>query len=141
MGNMQEQMEGLFSGLFSTLMWMPLFMMLMSVLVFGTIIGVIVWAISKHNKQESQNANSPRITVEAVVIAKRTHVSSRRRAHSHSHMHASYRTSTTYYITFQLINGSRTEMKVTDQDYGYIVEGDRGNLTFQGTWFLGFQRI
>ena len=26
-------------------------------------------------------------------------------------------------------------------EYGYIVEGDRGRLTFQGTRFLSFERI
>ena len=27
-----------------------------------------------------------------------------------------------------------------DRDYGYLVEGDRGSLAFQGTRFLSFSR-
>ena len=30
---------------------------------------------------------------------------------------------------------------VTGQEYGMLVEGDKGYLTFQGTRYLGFERI
>jgi len=30
---------------------------------------------------------------------------------------------------------------MTGQEYGMLVEGDKGNLTFQGTRYLGFERI
>jgi len=30
---------------------------------------------------------------------------------------------------------------MTGLEYGMLVEGDIGYLTFQGTWYLGFVRI
>ncbi len=45
-----------------------------------------------------------------------------------------------YYATFQVESGDRMEFQVQDTDYGLLVEGDRGKLTFQGTRFLGFER-
>ena len=32
------------------------------------------------------------------------------------------------------------EFKVKDNEYGYLVEGDEGTLTFQGSIFVSFQR-
>ncbi|MCI9457297.1 MAG: DUF2500 domain-containing protein, partial [Oscillospiraceae bacterium] len=40
----------------------------------------------------------------------------------------------------QVESGDRMEFQVQDTDYGLLVEGDRGKLTFQGTRFLGFER-
>ena len=48
--------------------------------------------------------------------------------------------STWYYATFQVESGDRMELTVSGSDYGYLVEGDHGKLTFQGTRFLGFER-
>ena len=41
---------------------------------------------------------------------------------------------------FQVESGDRMELTVSGSDYGYLVEGDHGKLTFQGTRFLGFER-
>ena len=49
-------------------------------------------------------------------------------------------TSTTYYVTFEVCSGDRMELRLQGHEYGLIVEGDRGELTFQGTRFLGFTR-
>ena len=46
--------------------------------------------------------------------------------------------STWYYATFQVESGDRMELSIPDRDYGYLVEGDRGSLAFQGTRFLSF---
>ena len=50
-------------------------------------------------------------------------------------------TSTTYYVTFQVESGDRMEFSVSGPEYGMLAEGDRGNLSFQGTRYLGFERI
>lgn len=47
---------------------------------------------------------------------------------------------TTYYVTFEVASGDRMELNITGQEYGLLVEGDWGDLTFQGTRYLGFQR-
>lgn len=47
---------------------------------------------------------------------------------------------TEYYATFQIESGDRMEFKISGNEYGMLVEGDQGKLTFQGTRYLGFQR-
>jgi hypothetical protein len=45
-----------------------------------------------------------------------------------------------YYVTFQVESGDRLELSVPENEYGYIVEGDTGRLSFKGTKFIGFER-
>ena len=56
--------------------------------------------------------------------------------HSNGHHHHTH----SYHITFEVESGDRMELRVPVDEYGLIVEGDEGVLTFQGTRFLGFQR-
>ena len=49
-------------------------------------------------------------------------------------------TSTRYYVTFQVESGDRMELSVSGPEYGMLAEGDRGELTFQGTRYLSFER-
>ena len=44
------------------------------------------------------------------------------------------------FVTFQVKSGDRMELSVTGAEYGLLVEGDLGDLSFQGTRYLGFQR-
>ena len=108
---------------------------LVFVLVIGTFIVIAVKGISQWNK----NNHSPRLTVPATIVAKRTNVS-----HHHHHggtgMHHTTH-STTYYVTFQVESGDRMELHVAGHEFGMLIEGDRGNLTFQGTRYLGFERL
>ena len=103
---------------------------LMFILVFGIFLVTIVRGIGQWNK----NNNSPRLTVPASVVSKRMNVS------HHHHDHHTHH-STSYYVTFQVDSGDRMELHMTGQEYGMIVEGDKVNLTFQGTRYLGFERI
>ena len=48
--------------------------------------------------------------------------------------------STSYYVTFELENGGRMELSVKGSEYGMLVEGDTGALSYQGTRYLGFER-
>ncbi len=112
----------------------PIFFTLIFLLVFGMIVFTIIRNISQWNK----NNHSPRLTVEAAVVSKRENVSHHHHHHSDGTMHTS--TSTTYYVTFQVQSGDRMEFPVSGREYGMLAEGDFGNLTFQGTWYLGFER-
>jgi hypothetical protein len=49
-------------------------------------------------------------------------------------------TSTSYYVTFEFESGDRLELHVPHSEFGYLIEGDMGRLTFQGTRYKGFQR-
>ena len=89
--------------------------------------------------QWNKNNHSPRLTVEATVVAKRADIS--RHHHNGINDHHHYHTSSTYYVTFQVESGDRMELHVAGHEYGLLIEGDKGKLTFQGTRFLNFQRV
>lgn len=106
--------------------------MLIFLLFIGVFLFMLISSISRWNK----NNHSPRLTVGAVVITKRTNVS-----HHHHHGGAGHSSSSTsYYVTFQVESGDRMELHVSGSEYGMLAEGDRGFLTFQGTRYLGFER-
>lgn len=113
----------------------PIFEILF-VLMFVLVIGMFLVNAIKGIRQWNRNNHSPRLTVPATVVAKWTNVHHRRNHHG-----AGIRHSTTYYVTFQVESGDRMQMCVTGYEYGMLVEGDQGRLTFQGTRYLGFDRI
>ena len=94
----------------------------------------IGYTIFRAWKQEKKNDHAPRLTVAAKVVAKRTQFY---RGSSTNHMHHGH---TTYFVTFEVSSGDRMELSVAGQEYGLLVEGDFGDLTFQGTRFLQFNR-
>ena len=125
-----------FSGFDIGFTAISIFGSLIFLVVFGMFIVIAVKGISQWNK----NNHSPRLTVPATVVAKRTNVS-----HHHHHNHngtgMDHTThSTTYYVTFQVESGDRMELHVAGHEFGLLIEGDQGNLTFQGTRYLGFER-
>ena len=89
--------------------------------------------------QWNKNNHSPRLTVDATVVAKRADVS--RHHHNGVNNHHHYHHSTSYYVTFQVESGDRMELHMAGHEYGLLIEGDKGKLTFQGTRFLNFQRV
>ena len=114
-------------------------MPIMVFLIFAFVIGVFIMAAVKGIGEWNRNNHSPRLTVPAVIVAKRTNVSRHHHHHGTGHMGHST-TSTTYYATFQFASGDRMELHVSGPEYGMLAEGDRGDLTFQGTRYLGFVR-
>ncbi len=113
-------------------------------LVFFTIMGVFIVTFVKGITEWNKNNNSPRLTVAASVVAKRTHVSHHRHANAGDVTGAhGYHTSssTRYYVTFQVESGDRMELSMNGNEFGLLIEGDHGKLSFQGTRYLGFERI
>lgn len=122
---------------------------IMFFLVVGIIIVTIVTQSVRGIRQWNTNNQSPRLTVEADVVAKRTEVS----YHHHHYNHApggaaggsvaggNTTASTSYYVTFQVESGDRMELHVSGSEYGMLAEGDHGRLSFQGTRYFGFQRM
>lgn len=112
-------------------------------LVFLLALGTILFALVGNLRTWNKNNHSPRLTVQAAVVAKRTQVSRHRNANAGDATGAhGYTTSsvTTYYVTFQVESGDRMELQVGGAEYGMLVEGDTGKLSFQGTRYLSFQR-
>ncbi len=102
-------------------------------IVFFLVIGVFVITFVRMIGEWISNNNSPRLTVEATIVTKRDQV---HRHTSNGHTHRSH----SYHVTFQFESGDRMELRVPGHEYGLLVEGDVGKLTFQGTRYLCFER-
>ena len=124
-------------GGFDSMMFtiIPIFITVIFVLVIGGIIVSVVKGVGTWSK----NNASPRLTVSAEVVVKRTDVTHHSPGHGgDADFHMS--SSTWYYVTFQVESGDRMEFSVSGAEYGMLAEGDRGELTFQGTRYLSFER-
>ena len=108
---------------------------LMSVAFFALFIFAVVSIV----RQWVQNNNSPRLTVEALVVSKRTHTSQQPMAGDPTGAHG-FHTTTECIVTFQVESGDQLKFSVSGGEYRTLAEGDRGRLTFQGTRYLGFER-
>ena len=95
------------------------------------IIGLILFTVLKGVGTWASNNNSPKLSVPAQVVAKRTHTWG-------GSGDSSARTS--YYATFQVESGDRMELQLSGSETGMLAEGDIGVLTFQGKRYLGFER-
>ena len=100
--------------------------------ILGVFVAVAIRGISTWNK----NNHSPRLTVAATVVTKRTDVT-RRSCTNDDHIGQS---TTWSYVTFEVESGDRIEFSVSGSEYGMLAEGDMGKLTFQGTRYLSFVR-
>lgn len=90
------------------------------ILITMIILGIILFIVIK-------NRRSPRLIVPATVLTKRT---LRRRKSSDTY----------YFVTFQFESGDTMEFFITHIDYRKLKEDDFGELTFQGTRFIGFEK-
>ncbi|SFB06731.1 Protein of unknown function [Bacillus sp. cl95] len=105
---------------------MPILMGIFFVVFFGVIITLIVKSISTWNHNNTQ----PRINTAAKVVTKRTSIHGGGETNAHN----------SYYVTFEFESGDRLELQVRGDEYGQLVEGDKGDLQFQGTRYLGYTR-
>ena len=99
-------------------------------------LAIIGMSIFRWLKEWNHNENSPRLTVDAKVVSKRSEI---RRTMSHA-QNVHHHSRTNYYVTFEVESGDRMELELQGHEYGLLVEGDKGKLIFQGTRFLGFER-
>lgn len=116
-----------------------------SIVFFIITVGFIVILVSfvKNIMIWNKNNHSPQLTVSATIVSKRMNISRHRHANAGdiTGAHGYYTTLTTYYyITFEFDSGDRMEFPVKSSEYGTLAEGDRGNLCFQGTRYLSFER-
>lgn len=109
-------------------------------IVFIVVIGIIVFRAIQGVMQWKANNESPILNVPARICAKRASTHTSHHAGGTDGMHAHHTTSTNYYATFEFENGDRKEFRIKSREYGLLVEGDSGMLTFQGTRYLGFER-
>lgn len=108
-------------------------------IIFFIVVGGFVFAAVNGIKTYTKNNASPVLTVTAVVVDKRESHS----VHHHGTTDAAAHhtsSSTSYYCTFEVESGDRMEFYVPSREYGLMVRGDMGQLTFQGTRFKDFVR-
>lgn len=112
---------------------------LLFLIVFIFILSMIIGSFVSGAKRKHKNDQSPRVTADAKVVSKRMQVGQNRQSSGDNDMMRSY-TYSKYFVTFEFESGDRLELLVDGSDYGLLVEGDTGKLSFQGTRYLGFQR-
>lgn len=111
-----------------------MFILIFTIIVFTFVKGIATWF---------KNNNSPRLTVSARIVAKRQNTTHNNQPNAGdiSGAHGFHTiSSTSYYVTFQVDSGDRMELSVSGSEYGALAEGDKGQLTFQGTRYLTFDR-
>ena len=111
--------------------------------IFVIMLVSIISGLSRNAKRERKNDESPRVTADAKVVSKRMQVGERssRRMRTNGMMEDGYSYSySDYFVTFEFESGDRLELHVDGSDYGLLVEGDQGKLSFQGSRYLGFKR-
>ncbi len=110
--------------------WMEMLFQIFFIVVFVLVIGSFVVTLGKSARRHKKDDASPRLSVAARVISRREEYHSRR----------DMRGWTQYFVTFEVESGDRMELEMECEQYGMIVEGDQGRLTFQGTRFISFER-
>ncbi len=113
---------------------MPVIIVLFFILFFG----IVIFSIYKGVSQWKYNNNQPVLSVQSRIVSKRADVSTHHHNHDNNMHHSS---STYYYVTFEVESGDRIELRVPNQEFGMLVEGDIGKLTFQGTRYHKFERM
>ena len=90
------------------------FVMIMFQMVFVCVCAVILFLIVKNISTWNKNNHSPRLTVPATVVTKRTQVTQQQHANAGDPTGAhgfSTTTSTSYYVTLQVESGDRMELR------------------------------
>ena len=82
---------------------MPDIFFIMFFLVFFLVLGTILFNLVRGVSQWNRNNHSPRLTVEATVVTKRSDVSHHHHQNAGGTGHTS--STTTYYVTFQVESG------------------------------------
>jgi hypothetical protein len=120
------------------------FIAVCAVILFGSILFAAIKGLSEWSSNNAQ----PVLRVPATIVARRTNLSvssstsghHHHADHHHTHGSTSTSTSTQYYATFELENGERMEFQLPGKEAGLLLEGDEGELTYQGTRYHGFAR-
>ncbi len=117
------------------------FMTVFMVLFFLAFFAILFVIIFKAVTTWSHNNRSPLLTVNVTVVAKRDQMDVRGgHVGSDAHMYSAH-SYHRYYVTFQVESGDRLELEVPGNEFGYIIEGDKGKLSFKGTRFVSFDRV
>lgn len=104
--------------------------------IFAVMFVVVIGAFVYHG---IGYARSPLMSAPARVVGKRADVSHHSDA-SISSTSMNSRTTTRYFVTFELADGQRLELHTDGRQYGQLAEGDSGILNWRDVVLRGFQR-
>lgn len=118
--------------------WVEMFDMMNSAfpIFIAVLIGILALTTVSGIQRHVSNSRKPMLSVHSLIVGKRTEVS-----HRHDPDLPVNRTDSKYFITFEVESGDRLEFTVSGEEYGQCSEGDEGKLTFQGTRYVGFERM
>lgn len=111
-------------------------------ILFVIVFAIVIVKMLMSGARYVRNASSPRESVYARVVAKRTEVRSTTSHHSNGNggVHPVSSSRTHYYITLEFDNGERKEYLDVKHLYGLVAEGDTGYAAVQGEWIVAFVR-
>ncbi|MBP2000683.1 hypothetical protein J2Z69_001714 [Paenibacillus shirakamiensis] len=118
---------GFFEELFQDAPVMALFMIMIFIFVISGFAYVIIKGLYTWNSNNGKEL----LRESAKLVTKRTEIG------SGSEDSTGF---TSYFVTYEFTDGRREEFEVSGKVYGLQVEGDQGELSYQGTRFKGFQR-
>ena len=113
--------KGEFAIMKSSLLFIALLIMSLIVLSGVAAVVVIIIIMTRRNSREQKTA------VRAEVVSKYMGVFSGDTVHR-----------TRHHVIFRTENGEDHDFAVNMTEYDALAEGMRGQLTYQGTWFMGF---
>ena len=96
-------------------------LIMVGTVVGGVLLGELLYKLPGY-MEARRNRKYPVVTKNVVIFHKRTYI---------SHY------ATSYYITFETSDGERLEFEVTGSDFGMAVEGERFQISYQGTALVG----
>ncbi|NMB29501.1 MAG: DUF2500 domain-containing protein [Clostridiaceae bacterium] len=111
---------------------------------FGLFLLLVITYLVKVIKSRRDDRMAPLLTMDAKVIAKRMQVGHKGAFLQDMDAASTLRLGrdgyTRYFMTFEAMNGDRLELAVDRKDYGLLIEGDHGALTYKGSRLISFER-
>lgn len=97
-------------------------------------IALFIAAAARRIGEKSRNRHAPRLNVKADVVSKRAQIKCPHISMNHPLNPAQF----SYYVTFLMEGGDWMELRLPQEVYRGLDEGDCGMLTFQGTRYIAF---
>ncbi|MCR4884157.1 MAG: DUF2500 domain-containing protein [Clostridiales bacterium] len=128
--------EGFSTGMNHGTDFFMLFFYGIGALIAGVLLFVLLRSLYIWNK----NNHSPRVTEEAEVYTKRQDFSTFMNRGRNVHFGSYHSIYVRYFVVFKTQNSGMVKLRVSSDDFDMLREGEKGQLTFQGTRFLGFEK-
>ena len=113
------------------------FYIILFIIPFVAIVGISIIFIVVH---WIKNKRPPRIVVHSAISNKRIQMDNVYRLRNAAPGMRTHKL-ITYYVTFDLETGEQIELRVSKLKYSELRKGCKGKLTFQGTRYIGFEKI